>query len=336
VPLYSPQREWYTAAISIFGIIINTVATDRLHIPHPTTWRDLALPPYFDLVGLADPSKSGSMHAMFEVILQGYGWDDGWEILTRIAANARTISNHASQVGKDVATGEMAVGIAIDTYAGDVIRQVGRERVQFVIPRDYAAITGDGIALVSGAPHRDLGKRFIEFVLSERGQKLWYYKRGTPGGPKEFEIGKLPVIPELYDTGAPATVVPGSPFTFTNVFPFDASKAATRWNIVNDLYTAFIVEVHERLVALARLHPERELPSNPISEGEARRLSPEGAWGSEPVLRSEQLRQWAALARSRMPAYHGALYPYRWFPPLALALLFSAVIVRRIRARRAR
>lgn len=336
VPLYSPQKEWYTAAISIFGIIINTVATDRLHIAHPTAWRDLGLPAYFDLVGLADPAKSGSMHAMFEVILQGYGWKEGWKLLSRIAANARTISNHASQVGKDVATGEMAVGVAIDTYAGDVIRQVGPERVRFVIPTDYAAITGDCIALASGAPHGDLGRRFIEFVLSDEGQRLWYYKRGTPGGPQEFEIGKLPVIPALYNTGSPATVVPGSPFTFTNVFPFDASKAAKRWNLVNDLYSSFIVEVHDRLVAFARTHSDTQPPTIPLSEEEALRLSPDGSWGSDHVARSEQLREWSSRASAGLPASHGPLYSYRWAPSIALFLLFTLVIVRRVRSRGAR
>lgn len=334
VPLYSPQREWYTAAISIFGIIINTVATEKLHIPHPTAWRDLGAPTYFDLVGIADPSKSGSMHAMFEVILQGYGWDEGWKLLSRIAANARTISNHASQVGKDVATGEMAVGIAIDTYAGDVIRQVGDDRVRFVIPSDYAAITGDCIALVAGAPHLEVGRRFMEFVLSEAGQKIWYYKRGTPGGPQAFEIGKLPVIPELYDTGAPATVVPGSPFTFTNVFPFDASKAARRWNLVNDLYSAFIVEVHDKLVAFVRHHPGEQPPTNPVPEDVAQALSPDGAWGSDQVARSEQLRTWSALATERLPASHGPLYPFRWVPSVTLCALFTVAILRRLRSRR--
>lgn len=331
VPLYSAKREWYTAAISIFGIIINTVAAEKLHVPPPTAWRDLGTPIYFDLVAIADPAKSGSMHAMFEVILQGYGWDAGWKLLSRIAANARTISNHASQVGKDVASGEMAVGIAIDTYAGDVIRQVGRDRVQFVIPTDYAAITGDCIALASGAPHPDLGRRFIEFVLSEQGQKIWYYKRGTPGGPAEFEIGKLPILPDLYNTGAPATVVPGSPFTFTNVAPFDADRAAKRWNLVNDLYSSFIVEVHGRLVDFARLHPNEQPPTSPVSEDRARELSPDGSWGSDQVVRSEQLREWSTGATKGLPASHGPLYPYRWIPSLVLCGVLVLTILKRLR-----
>jgi hypothetical protein len=300
-----------------------------MNLPTPTSWNDLGKSQYFDLVAIADPSKSGSMHAMFEVILQGYGWSEGWKLITRIAANSRTISNHASQVGKDVATGESIFGIAIDTYAGDVIRQVG-SRVRFITPTDYSAITGDGIALIQGAPHADLGKRFIEFVLSEAGQKIWYYKRGSPGGPTKFEIGKLPIIPELYDTGEPATVVPGSPFTFRNVFIFDAQKAAKRWNIVNDLFTAFILQVHDRLTASARAHPGTQPASVPLSDAEVATLSPDGAWGGDQALRSTMVQSWSTDARAQFPVQHGRLYRYRWVPSILVLVLLAATLTQRV------
>ena len=330
IPLSAPQGEWRIAAISMFGIIANRIAAERMGLSYPRSWGDLGKAEYFDLVGIADPSKSGSMHAMMEVILQGFGWTDGWKLIGRIAGNARTISNHASQVGKDVATGEMIFGIAIDTYAGDVIRQVGRQRIEFIVPEDHPTITGDGIALISGAPHPDVASRFIEFVLSEAGQKLWYYKQGTPGGPTRFEIGKLPILPHLYETGQPATVVPGNPFTLKNVSPFDAPLAARRWNIVNDLFQAFILEPHDRLVAFTRTHRGAQPPTVPITDAELNILSPEGAWGSDTVLRSQKLREWGSQASQQLPMEHGALYSYRWLPPLAVLSLLSFSIIRRL------
>lgn len=322
VPLYGPNKDWYIAALSIFGIVVNKVGLERLELPLPTSWSDLGKPVYHDAIGIADPSKSGSMHAMCEVVLQGFGWVEGWKLLARIAANARTISNHASQVGKDVASGEMVVGIAIDTYAGDVIRQVGSERIQFITPQDYAAITGDGIALILGAPHADPARAFIEFVLSEDGQKLWYYKRGTPGGPLKFEMGKLPILPSLYDTGSPATVVPGNPFTYKNVKPFDAALAAERWTIVNDLYGASILNVHEQLAGFAARHPGAPLPTFIVGEDELRQLSKGGVWGSDGLLRNTTIQRWEKESTAGIPTEHGALYSIRWLPSLCLVVIF--------------
>ena len=56
----------------------------------------------------------------------------------------------------------------------------------------------DPIALLRGAPHRELAVSFIEFVMSLEGQKLWGFKVGTPGGPERYALRRLPIRPELY------------------------------------------------------------------------------------------------------------------------------------------
>jgi iron(III) transport system permease protein len=327
VPLYSKNRDWYAAAISTFGIICNRIAAERLKVPLPDSWADLGRPEYFDLVSIADPRKSGSMHAMFEVILQGYGWEQGWEIVTKIAANSRSINSTASQVGKDVASGDAICGIAIDTYAGDVIRRTGSDRVSYITPHDYPAINSDGIAVLRGAPNKALARDFVEFVLSEAGQKLWYYKVGTPGGPTRYEIGKLPVIKELYESGAPATVVSGNPFTFTNARAFAAELAAARWSVVNDLFGSFIIEVHGRLTSFARSYPNRPLPTVPLSQSEAENLSAKGPWGNNQTLRGSRVREWSDLALRQLTVGGKDPSRFNWAPSsiFLILIIFRAV-----------
>jgi hypothetical protein len=38
----------------------------------------------------------------------------------------------------------------------------------------------------------------MEFVLSPRGQKLWNFRVGTPGGPVRYALRRLPILPSLY------------------------------------------------------------------------------------------------------------------------------------------
>src|SRR6185295_10772406 len=57
----------------------------------------------------------------------------------------------------------------------------------------------DPIALLRGAPHRELAIAFIDFVLSDEGQKLWGFQRGVPGGPERYALRRLPIVPHLYD-----------------------------------------------------------------------------------------------------------------------------------------
>ena len=53
---------------------------------------------------------------MYEIILQAYGWDEGFALLTRMGANIRSFPKGGSQTPKDVAIGEAACGLAIDMY----------------------------------------------------------------------------------------------------------------------------------------------------------------------------------------------------------------------------
>jgi ABC-type Fe3+ transport system substrate-binding protein len=328
MPLYSPQHTWFANALSAFGILYNKAAIGRLALPTPQAWADLATPPYFGLVGAGDPRKSGSMHAMYEIILQGYGWDEGWKIIQRFARNVRNFTSGASQIGKEVAVGEIVYGIAIDTYAGDIIRLVGQERIGFALPSDFAAINGDGIAMLKGAPNSQVASAFIEYLLSEAGQRLWYGKKGQPGGPTRFELGKLSVLPSLYGTIESASVVNSNPFKIPNLVAYDSKLASERWPLVNDLFGAFIIDLHQRLVRL----PSADLLSGiTVSESESVRLSSGGGWGQDATVRSEALRLWSAQARATIPVRPGFMERYQALPVVLFGIALLWVVLSRIK-----
>jgi iron(III) transport system permease protein len=327
IPLYSPSKLWFANAISAFGLLYNKSAVARLGLSEPRRWVDLANPDYFDLVGAGDPRKSGSMHAMFEIILQGYRWQDGWSVIQKISRNVRNFSGTASQIGKEVATGEIVYGIAIDTYAGDIIRQVGSDRLEYRIPDDFAALNGDCIAMLKGAPHAAVAKAFIEFTLSEAGQLIWYAKKGSPGGPIRSELGKLSVLPSIYSRADAATIFKGNPFTLPNILAYDAELAGKRWSLVNDLFGAFIIDLHDRLVQVV---DPKVLTGIPVSEREAMSLIERGAWGSDPALRSDQLKLWAKQGAEQLPDTLTIWQRLRWLPGVLFILGLILLGIRRL------
>jgi hypothetical protein len=52
-----------------------------------------------------------------------------------------------------------------------------------------------------GAGNPAAGRAFIEFVLSMDGQKLWNFMPGTPGGPRDYALCRLPVRRDFYGRG---------------------------------------------------------------------------------------------------------------------------------------
>ncbi len=329
VPLYSAEHTWFANALSAFGILYNKVAIAKLGLAIPTKWSDLAQSEYFGYVGAGDPSKSGSMHAMYEIILQGYGWEQGWKILQGIGRNVRHFSGGASQIGKEVALGELLYGISIDTYAGDIIRQVGEERLGYVLPSDFAAVNGDAIGMIRGAPHHRIAQAFIEFTLSESGQRLWYSKRGSPGGPVQSELGKLSVLPALYGKAEPAGVVKDNPFTIATILSYNSAEAGARWALVNDLFGVFVIDMHKSLI---RTRGAQALPGIPLTEHEAVLLGANGSWGDDPALRAERIRHWSSEARQLINVTPSFMSRLKWIPATALLSVLSlALIFRRPR-----
>jgi len=307
VPVYDPERRWYGTALSSFGIIYNRRRLADMNLPEPKTWEDLGRPEFFKEVAAANPAKSGSALAMVEAILQAYGWEKGIEVLTRSAANVQTFTDGANEIPKLISTGQVAAGTVIDFYAWIQVQQDGKEKIGFVLPEGLTPITPDGIGLLKGAPNAELGRRFIEFVLSEQGQALWVLPKGVPGGPVNDELLRIPVLPKVYEKYASVTNVMFDPAQAKAGFRYDPPKAAARRDALKDLYKATLIDLSPELqkawqgVITRRMKPEevQKLCAPYLGEDELAACS--ARW-SDSVFRNEKIAEWTNAARARYQA----------------------------------
>ncbi len=215
VPLYDPDPvagpRWFGAALSSFGILYNRDVLAYLHLPEPTTWADLANPRYRGWLELADPTRSASAKAALQVIVeremetatqehrpQQEAWARGMGLIRQITANAKGFAAAANELPSAVSNGDAAAAMSIDFYARAQIAAVGEVRVGYVEPRGATMVTPEPIALVRGARHADVARRFIEFILSDTGQRLWITRAG-PGETPEMALRRLPIVRSVYD-----------------------------------------------------------------------------------------------------------------------------------------
>ena len=306
VPLYDPDYTWYGATLAGFGIVYNKVVLRLTKLPVITTWEDLASPQVFGWVGSSDPRKSGSVHMVYEIILQAYGWEKGWKIITGLAANVRGFTNSASQVPKDVAIGEVAYGLAIDFYAWAQVKEAGADKIGFVMPDNLTIITPDAIAILKGAPNPEVAKAFIRFVMSEEGQKLWLLVEKASGGPQRFQLNRFSVLPSLYNLSPQTSAVQLNPFTWRSDFAFDAKLSAERWSIVNDLMGTLVIDQKHLLTRAWKdaidnggLSDQewRRLAAMPISAEEAL-IFARTKW-KDPEFRNQKINEWIHFARTK-------------------------------------
>lgn len=308
IELRAPDFGWYGAAISSFGILQNLRVQSLAHLPPIQRWEDLTRPELKGWVGAGDPRGSGTMHVMFESFLQARGWDEGWRLLTRLAGNARRFDRISSTTAKDAAVGETAYALSVDFYAFTQIAAAGKTNLAFVLPVDFAAVNPDGIAILRGAPHRDLARRFLEFTLSDAGQKLWLLPQGHPEGPARHSIERMPVRPGLYTQFRDVSNIGPSPFDLPAGFRYDARLAQQRRGVVATLAGAMFVDVHDDLKAAWTAVIERglrpaeliEFGRMPITEAEARDLS--GAPWRNPSERHARKTEWQVWAQRKYRA----------------------------------
>ena len=70
---------------------------------------------------------------------------------------------------------------------------------------------------------------------------------GAEGGPKNYTLGRLGVRPELYQQLAGQMVTTFNPFAQGPGLNFNSNLAETRWQTLNDLFGALIVDPHSLL-----------------------------------------------------------------------------------------
>ncbi len=306
-PLIDPDFTFYGAALSSFGILENRRIVEAMQLPAVESWEDLTRPELLSWVSSADPRKSGSVHMIYEIILQAYGWEKGWQVIYRMSGNVRSFLQNSSAPTKEVSAGDVAYAVAIDINGMTQQAFLGKENVRFKIPTGVSVINPDGIAILKGAPNLQQAEHFIRFVMSTEGQSLWMKPTGSPGGAVKFGISRMGVLPEMYEGDMSRLLVPLNPFTLNYPFQYDSSKGSTRWGVINDLIGQSIIDVHfhlkeawEAVCQLPEPHHSRlarEFGKPLISESTAMEYA--AFWRKDKIRARELSNQWMNEAVQR-------------------------------------
>lgn len=297
VPLRGQNNEWVGAALAGFGILYNKGIATRDGLPVPETWNDLGKRELLGRLELADPRKSGSAHVAYEIVLQTSGWDEGWKTLAAMAGNSRAFIDSASTLVNDVSSGEAVFVPAIDFYARGKIEQAGEEKLGYISPKGQSVVTPDPIGILRGAPKKELAEKFVEFVLSPAGQKLWMFKKGSEGGPVQEPLFRLAVLPEMYQPISPESLVQEDPFSAKNERPYESEKAAARRVVIDDLIGAVLIDNHNLIKA--RQQKSGDVGTLTLVPSESEVMAAVQVW-DDPAARQKKIVEWRNAAASQL------------------------------------
>lgn len=160
--LYDADGYYYSTKLITTGIVYNTAASMK-----PTSWQDLTKPEAKGLVAMPSPLASGAalIHAQ---TLAGVG-SLGWDFYKNLASNGAVAAGGNGQVLKSVASGEKAYGMIVDYMP---IREKAKGApLEFVFPTEGVSAVTEPVGILASAKHADAAKKFVDYVLSEKGQE---------------------------------------------------------------------------------------------------------------------------------------------------------------------
>jgi iron(III) transport system substrate-binding protein len=242
VPLKDPKGYWVGTLLESTGIAYHPKLLERLGVPVPKDWDDLLHPRLKGHLVQVPPTRSSSSHAAYEVILQRDGDAKGWETLRRLAGQTGLFAARSRDVPAVVARGEFAVGFAVPSYFAFEDRLAGFD-IKYVAPRT-AWITCGPAAILKGAKHPNAARAFVEFLLSEGGQRI------------AMERGLFPIVPKYRIQGPPGSAAElavefnggvRSYYDAEVVSVYDDELAQTRYEAVNAKFRSEIEAVAEML-----------------------------------------------------------------------------------------
>ncbi|TNH00292.1 ABC transporter substrate-binding protein [Pasteurellaceae bacterium USgator11] len=182
IPEYLTQYA-VAVAFSGFGILYNEALLKERGMNLPTDWQDLLDIKYNGSVVMSSPSRSGTTHLLIEMLLQQQGWKSGWATILEMSSNLSTISSRSFGVAEKLKSGLVYAGLTIDNYANLALKNKNLGFQYF--PNSIASATF--LAINKNSQHKLLAENFIDFLLSEDGQK--FISNSNNG---KFPVNKLP------------------------------------------------------------------------------------------------------------------------------------------------
>ncbi len=181
--LKDPEGRWFTTHYGTLGFFVNVDALGDT--PVPQCWADLTQPEYAGMVGYLDPSSAFVGYAGAVAVNRAMGgdldnFDPAIEYFKKLAENDPIVPKQTSYAR--VVSGEIPILFDYDFNAYRAKYSEGGN-FEFVIPCEGTVVVPYVQSLVANAPHPEAGKKVLDFIMSDAGQKIWtnaYLKPARP------------------------------------------------------------------------------------------------------------------------------------------------------------
>ena len=171
--LKDPEGRWFTIHYGTLGLFVNVDALGDAEVP--SCWADLTNPEYYGMVGYLDPSSAFVGYAGAVAINRAFGgdldnFDPAIKYFNDLAQNEPIVPKQTSYAR--VVSGEIPILFDYDfnAYRG---KYTESGNFEFVLPCEGSVVVPYVMSLVADSPKPEVGKKVLDFILSDQGQAIW-------------------------------------------------------------------------------------------------------------------------------------------------------------------
>jgi iron(III) transport system substrate-binding protein len=166
VPARFKQPAYVAQGLSVLSIVWNS----KSGTPRPRDWSDLTQPAYKDKITMPDPAQSGASLDLLSG-MQGRQSEQTWQLFGALKANGMVIAGPNAQAMNPVLQGAKAVVFGAVDYVA-LGNQAAGESIEVIFPKSGTVVAPRPMMILKSSKAADDARKFVDFVLSPRGQAL--------------------------------------------------------------------------------------------------------------------------------------------------------------------
>ena len=168
------DKTYFSTKLITSGIVYNTNAPMK-----PTSYKDLLKEEARDKLAMPSPLTSGA--ATIHMAALTSNPDLGWAYYEDLADLGANPKGGNGGTYKAIAGGEKLYGFVVDFLP--IREKLKGAPVEFVFPEEGVSAVTEPVAILSTAQNPDAAKAFVDFLISEDGQKLASSQGYLPAHP---------------------------------------------------------------------------------------------------------------------------------------------------------
>ena len=172
----------------------NTVEAEKLGLPKPKSWADLADPVYKGYISMPNPASSGTGFLDVSSWIQIMGEDKAWEYMEALHQNVGVYTHSGSKPCKQSGAGEFPIGISWPGRAIKIIK--AGAPMEMIIPEEGIGWEMQIVAIMAGTKNLEDSQRLIDWSLG-RGMNLFGERQSIIADPSK--VTRDPELPGFYD-----------------------------------------------------------------------------------------------------------------------------------------